>query len=301
MTMLTSNFSSLMLEGLKEVSVDQYKQNTLVYPKIYKIENSKKQTESYQDIVGTPMWTQKDEGTSISYADMLEGYAKSFTHTAWAKGIRVSRELRDDELYGVMNQKARLLGQGAAYRKEYEHAKLFNNASAATYFTGQDGLALLSDSHTQAGVPGGTLDNYVSSTDLSLSALDTAFALIRRFTDENGELAMFEPATLLIPPELDRTAVQLLQSAGLPGSADNDTNYYKGRLNIVTWPFITDTNAWFILVSKSQLAPISFNRVPVEFKTDGDFDTDDAKIKGYMRFSNGFVNPRFCVGSMGSS
>lgn len=73
----------------------------------------------------------------------------------------------------------------------------------------------------------------------------------------------------------------------------NEQNYYEGKLRVMTWKFITDTNGWFVLVPKDELAPISFNRVETEFDKDGDFDTMDKKVMAYTRFSNGFLDPRF--------
>ena len=81
----------------------------------------------------------------------------------------------------------------------------------------------------------------------------------------------------------------------------NEVNYFKGKLNVVVWPFITDTNCWFVLTKKSDAAPLSFSRTKLEFDSDGDFDTKDLKVSAYTRYSLGFIDPRFCYGSMGSS
>jgi len=203
-----------------------------------------------------------------------------------------------------MKKQTQALAKSARYRKEYDHALLFNYANVDTYFTGGDGKELLDDAHTIAGNPAVTFDNYVASTDLSLTALENAFNAMRRFPDDttNGS-AMYinlEPAALLIPPELEWTAIQLLQSPQIPGVADNDVNPIKSRLKIIIWPMITDTNAWFVLANKSDVAPVSFNRVDLEFDNDKDFVTKDILASAYTRYSNGFVDPRFCYGSMGS-
>jgi phage major head subunit gpT-like protein len=299
MVMTRQEFLSLMVEGLRKVYFDQYKDVPSVYPQIYDEMPSKKRREDFQSITPIGMLDTKPEGENMVYEDFGEGYSKQFLHTAWAKGMRVTRELIDDEQYSVMGRRTKLLAKATAYRKEYEHAKLFNNATTTTYFTGQDGLALLSASHTLAAKPGVTWSNTAGAVDLSLTSLDSAFAAIRRYVDDMNQLIMLEPATLLIPPELERTAVQLLNSSGLPGSADNDTNYYKGKLKIVTWKFLTDTDAWGILVPKSDIAPLSFNRVPPEFERDSDFDSKNLKVSVYTRFSNGFIDPRFYYGGTG--
>jgi len=282
-----------MLEGLREVFDGYYKQLPKKFQDVYVIKDSGKKREDYQSIVPIGMLDEKNESEAITYADMAEGYSKSFSHTAWAKGLRFSRELLDDELYDIMSDKTKHLARAAWYRKEYQHALLFNNAAATTYFTGQDALALASTAHTLAGTPGTTFSNYSASTDLSVTSLDTAFNAIRRFVDDKNLLINLEPAVLLIPPEMERVAFEVLKSSGAPYTADNQVNYYEGKLRVMTWKFLTDTDSWFILVPKDELAPISFNRVETEFDKDGDFDTMDKKVMAYTRFSNGFLDPRF--------
>jgi phage major head subunit gpT-like protein len=301
MVMTRAQFNSLMTEGLRKVFFMQYNDYPLQYQNIYEVVGSKKKSETDQIIAGIGMLDEKGEGENITYADMIEGYDKTFTHTAFAKGLRITRELIDDDMYGVIKKRVRALARAARYRKEYDHAKLFNYASATTYFTGADGLALLSASHTLAGTPGTTWSNYSASTDLSWTALETAINAMRRYVDDLNMLIQVEPTTLLIPPELEMDAIEILNSTNKPDTADNNTNAMKSRLKIVTWPFITDTNAWFVLCGKSDIAPISFDRIGLEFDNDGDFDSKDLKVSAYTRYSNGFVDPRFCYGSMGAS
>ena len=220
MAMSRSQFLTLMVEGLREVFFLQYKEQEQVHPRIFEMQTSKKRKESYQGITGLGMLNVKVEGEPITYEDLVEGYDQDFLHTAYAKGLRFTRELLDDEQYGVMKRRTEALARSARYRKEYDHAKLFNNASATTYFAGQDDLALLSASHTLAAVAGTVWSNYSASTDLSLSALETAFTAIRTFKDDQNLLIGMEPATLLIPPQLEYDAYEILNSTGKPYTAD---------------------------------------------------------------------------------
>lgn len=143
----------------------------------------------------------------------------NYTHTTFGKGIRLSEELIEDELYGIMNNRTKALANAARYRMEYDHASLFNYATATTVFTGGDGLALLSNSHTLSAVPGTTVDNLASS-ELSLSALETAFLYFRKMVNDQNLLVAIEPAVLLIPPDLEFDAYEILKSSGKPYTAD---------------------------------------------------------------------------------
>lgn len=296
MTMTRSGFLNLLVEGLSKVFYDQYKDYPTMYQKVYDVSKSSKYKETLHSVAPIGGLEVKAEGTSIEYEDMVDGFEKDFTHTAWAKGLRFTRELVDDERYGVMRDRTKQLARSGRITVETQHAKLFNYAIYTTYFTGQDGLSLLSASHTYEN-KSGTWSNYSSSTDLSLTALETAFNAMRRYTDGTGNLIMCEPKYLLIPPELEMDAYEILKSSGKPYTADNEDNYFKGRLEVIAWPYLSvDTGIWFVLGDDKSLWPKSYNRVPMEFQNDSDFDTMDLKVSAYTRFSNGFFDPRFCYG-----
>jgi phage major head subunit gpT-like protein len=297
-----SQFKSLLVEGLRKVFWMQFKDKETIYPRIYKVETSKKRKETDQSIAGIGMLVEKPEGEPLIYDDFTEGFDVDYIHTSYAKGLRFSRELIDDELYGVMAKRTQALSRSARYRKEYDHAALFNNATGTTVFTGGDGKALLATDHPLSGRPGETYGNCpASGTDLSLAALEVAETNFRRMKDDSGLLVSFTPKTLLVPPELKFDAWEIINSIGKLGTADNDKNYFQGKYDVITWDFLTDTNAWFLLADKSDGAPVSFNRTPLEFDSDGDFDTKDLKVSAFTRYSRGFSDWRWVYGSAGST
>lgn len=297
MAMTRSNFASLMAEGLREVFFEWLDLKSMVYPQVYDIQKSTQQKETDQSIAGIGMLSEKDEGTSIDYDSMVEGYETNYVHTTYARGIRITEELLEDCKYGIMNKRSKALANATRYRMEYDHASLFNNATGTSVFTGGDGYALLKDGHTLSAQPGITLNNYATST-LSLSALETAFTYFGDMVDDQNMLVGIEPAILLIPNELQFDAYEILKSSGKPYTADNENNFFQGRLKVIVWDFLTDADAWFILAGKRYGAPISFNRVPVSFGRDGDFDTGDLKMKARVRYSFGFSDWRWCYGSV---
>jgi hypothetical protein len=175
---------------------------------------------------------------------------------------------------------------------EYDHASLFNYATATTVCAGADGLALASASHTLAAVPGTTVSNYTTSA-LSSSAIENALIAFRKMVDDQNLLVSVEPSVLLVPPDLEFDAHEILNSSGKPYTADNEINAIKGRLQIKTWDFLTNTDRWFILASNKEAGPISYNRVPISFDRGGDFDTGDLKMKSRTRYSFGFTDWRW--------
>jgi phage major head subunit gpT-like protein len=94
-----------------------------------------------------------------------------------------------------------------------------------------------------------------------------------KFKDDRGKPLGIVPDVLVVPPDLQWTAMELLNSTYYPdmiaagtGSQKLAANQLKGRLEIVVSPYLTDTNDWFLLATKWIVKPIIFqSRVPVEF------------------------------------
>ena len=297
MAMLRSNFPKLLVENLREVFFLQYKQKTSIYPRLFEILSSKKKMESEYSVASLGMLAEKVEGNPLSYDDFIGGYQTDFTHTTFAKGIRFSEELIEDELYRVMSQRSKALARSAWYRKEYDHASLFNNAFSTSY-TGGDSVALCSASHPRA--DGGTVQsNTAGAVDLTLANLETTCNAFAALKDDRGLLIGVTPKYLLVPRALEYDAFEITKSSGKPFTADNEANFFQGRLTVIVWDFLTDTDAWFVLSDKSDGAPISFNRVPTSFKEDGDFDTGDLKMKARTRYSYGWRDWRWVYGGSG--
>ena len=73
---------------------------------------------------------------------------------------------------------------------------------------------------------------------------------------ESGQIvAPINDWILLVPPAQEMLADRIVNSTGLPGSADNDRNAIKARRNIriVVNPHLTDSDAWFLLASNKAL------------------------------------------------
>lgn len=303
MSMNRAAFLPLLEEGLRKVYFYWLDQKTLTYPDLYDVRSSRKRKETDQTVAGIGMIDRKEEGEPTTYDDFVMGYQKEYIHDTFSKGIRLTQELLEDELYGIMGQRAKALGNATRYRMEYDAAALFNNADSATagggVAKGADGLALLHTAHTLAAVPGTTISNKVSSA-LTLSALENAFTHFRTLRDDRNLLVMAKPAVLLIPPQLEFDAAEMLKSSGKPYTADNEINALQDRLQIKVWDFLTDSDCWFVLAEKRVGAPTWFDRVRPQFMRDGDFDTDIVKMKARVRYSRGYTDWRWCYGSMGA-
>jgi phage major head subunit gpT-like protein len=271
---------------------------------LYRIENSARAFEEHIGVgqFSSAGWEFAKTGR-VEYDDRNKGYAKRFTHVEFAKGFVVQRRLIDDNLTSIVFDDANELGDSAFRKREKSGAAIFNNAftdsgadAEGFDIAGPDSVGLCSlvhpyspiDSTTQAneGTLSLTKDN-VRSTRQSMMA----------FVDDRGDKLNVMPDTLLVPPELEDDALVIVRSSQDPTSANNAINPQSGRFSVATWHYLTDSNAWFMLDSgRMKRDLIWYERIPVEFGREEDFDTFQAKFRAYMRYSRGFRDYRFIFG-----
>ena len=126
---------------------------------------------------------------------------------------------------------------------------------------------------------------------------------IANATDSKGLRIKLIGQKLIIPPNLMFEANRILESQGQSGTANNDNNALRnmGMLpgGVVINHYLTDTDAWFIKTNAPE-GLVRFNRRAVEFAKDNDFDTENAKMKGSIRFSYGIGDWRSIYGSAGA-
>jgi hypothetical protein len=134
---------------------------------------------------------------------------------------------------------------------------------------------------------------------LSEAAIEDLAIQIMNATNSRGLKISLRPTSMIVPTQLYFEACRILESALQNDSANNALNALKTKSVIPVVNvnhYLTDANNWFIRTN----APNGmqwFDREGVEFDKDEDFDTDNAKAKGYMRFSAGWTDPRGIYGS----
>lgn len=189
--------------------------------------------------------------------------------------------------------------------KDTTCANIFNSygfsGTGSAHMTGMDGLALFHIAHTLTG--GGTYANKpTTDADLSITSLENALYNMRLTVGDRNELLDLTPKILLIPPQLERTAYELLKSSGRPDTANRADNWIPSQgLQMVVWNRLSDTNAWFLLTDKAQHNLIYYNRLELETDTDRDFNTKDTVYSAVSRFSVGWADWRGVYGTSGSS
>ena len=290
----SENFAYLLDPGLRKIFMDEYNLPGSLIDQLYGVEKSSKATE-YDYGIGGIGDLEEFDGT-IPYADFSGQYRVSYTHKEWVKGLKIERKLVDDDQYSVINRRPQALALASKRTREKHAANVFNNAFNTTVFTGGDGYALCASAHTRVGTA--TTQSNAGTSALSATAVAAARLAMRNFMDETDNLITAMGDTILVPPELEQTAWEIVNTPGKTGTADNDLNFFKGRYKVLVWDYLSDTNNWFLIDSRmAKLFLKWFNRVPTEFNKDKDFDTYVAKWSVYTRYSYGFSDWTWVYGS----
>ena len=160
------------------------------------------------------------------------------------------------------------------------------NATAVTTAGGHVNLLTTALSFTQYGV--------VRTAMMKQTDQDSA-----DFSAQQGERLLITPRYLVVPVDLETTAIQIRNSEYIPASQNNDINPHYQKFDIVVDPHATDTNNWAAVADPREFPAIYLiflrgRRVPELFTADNEtggsmFTNDTLRYKIRMltwRFSS---------------
>lgn len=296
----TGSFPQALRPGIRQWFGDAYNMFETKYDKMFDVKIP--DDRAYEEdalMTGMGFAPVKPQGSPVEYDASQQNFSVRYTHVTYGLGFVITMEMLED---GLALKDAKRFSEMLKYSllrtREVVGANVFNNAFTSGYvMDGGDGVILASSAHptragNQSNVP-------VTPADLSEAALEQAIIDITNFTDDRGLRIMVQPEKLIIPVSLQFTAERILKSQLRSASADNDINAVKnmGLINdVLVNPYLTSQSAWFVKTDVPD-GMIFFNRKDMEIDSDNDFDTENAKFKGIMRFSQGWSDFRglYCV------
>ena len=298
-----STFNEEYLPGYFALSVDTYLSAPKIYDKICQVRTStkKKEDKIYRSSLG--YLAEMGEGEPVGYDTPIGNRTKSWVHKKYGLGVRITEEAIEDNLYefgngGNAGQDIRELftelGLSAAETPELEVAKIFNYATAITYHTGNDTLALAVTGHTR--LDGSTFSNKGTSSDLTYTSFWSNVINAENQYDHRQKRIKAKVRALLIHPTLERQAREILFSADRPDTANRAINAMtqSGRkFELYLSSYLTDTDAWYLLLEAPLDDLIFFWRRRTRFAKEADFETGDVRSKVDQRFSVEFGDSRF--------
>ena len=259
MTMTRAQFLILLEPKLSQIYFDDQSKRPTEFTRYFNRRTANKATITDQNMTGFGSPSLKGEGQVSAADDPINGNTKTYQPVRFALKYGVTDEMASHELYGQVQKLESALVEAFNDHQEVLGALWMNNAFVTTNAdgfsaTGFDSLALCSTAHTRLD-GGATWRNRPSTdVDLGITALQAALTDIQNWKSHRGRPVMFDPQTLIISPEDEFTAEELLKSEYKPGVANNDVNALrKYGLSYFISHYKTDTDAWFIQCSKHDL------------------------------------------------
>lgn len=259
MSMMRSYFQRFLFPGLRGVIDTAFREKPLQYTQLFRVESSSAAFEEFRTWAGSGLFVRTPENVEISYDRFYDGFPKRFNHEDYTLGVGFSHQFMRDIKMQIAKERARQLGISARSTMEILNADLLNSAFDAGS-PGPDGVALISASHPNE--RGGTQSNLISPIGtLSVTTVRSLLTKARRFYDGTGvrriQLAMEK---LVVPPELEFQAMEILQSAGRPDTADRADNVIRGRLSLFVYDYLESPKFFYGLASKSDHYLYVFDR-----------------------------------------
>lgn len=318
MPQVRAKLPQLMQPGLKKIYFDSLDNQLKAsdYPKIFNEMESDAEYEQELEMAGVSALLEKPEDASTAYTEMKQGGSKRFIHLTYSLGIRTSKELYDDDKYGLVGPKApKLLARSAAFTEEMIAWNVFNQGFTSAVTT-VDGNPLFYNQHPLLGgaqatqiAPGvagvisapGTYPNRPpTDIDFSIAGLQLATNYAARMIDNMGFPIRLRWIHLVHPPELRFLVREVLGSPGKPYTNDNTINSllpedYKS----IEVPWLNSPSAWFLVADKQDHSLRVYHRERPTTDFDDDFDTDAIKQKTRFRMSAGSTRWQGTFGTQG--
>ena len=295
-----SAIRDLLLPGLRGVT-GKYEMIPSQYDKVFTKYDSKMALERTAEMRYLGLAQLKTEGGQTAFDNSAaERFIYNQEHTEIALGYAITRKAIDDNLYKTQFHPSNLgLIESFAQTKEIYGANILNTATTYNTSVGADGKALCATDHP---IDGGTIANRPSpDVDLNEASLLNAMIAVRfNFKDQAGLKIFARGRKLIVPPQLQPTAIRLTKTELRPGTADNDVNAIFETAGGLTEgylvnDFLTSQYAWFLLTNINGL--MYMERIKFETDMQVDFVTDNLLVKGYERYSFGYSNYRAIWGS----
>lgn len=294
MPMTTGSLAKLIYPGVNKFFLNKYDEHKVEFTDLFDKYTSKRNFEEDVAIVGFSLMPAKSELAPVSMDTMRQGYTVRYIMVVYGLGFMISRELVEDNLYSEVSlKKATALAFSARQTKEVIAANVYNRAFNSSY-TGGDGSALAVNNH--ANVSGGTYSNILTTAaNMSEAALEQASVDIMKYTDDRGLRIAVIPETLIIPPDIMFEAERILHSPARVGTPNNDLNALNamGKFpgGVKVNHYLTSATAWFIRTNCPEGMKY-FERRGLEFTTDNDWDTENAKFKATERYAFGWTDAK---------
>lgn len=127
---------------------------------------------------------------------------------------------------------------------------------------------------------------------LSISSLRTAVTSYRKLLDPDGNPLGMSPSIILVPPDLEITADELMGSTVLitgENATRGNVNVFAGRFQVVSSAYLTSATTWWMVMNPADLpcmevAFLNGQRTPTVQQADADFNQLGIQVRGFFSY-----------------
>lgn len=260
----------------------------------------------------------KDEGDDLNFAKPDTGNITRIQPDVRQLAFAATKQDRRFNKIGKIERASKALARAARRTMEKLAAVPFNLGWSSTRL-GSDGVALFSTAHVRA--DGSTAANTpTTQVDLTSETLEAALAQFALMTDNDGTYIDVKPAVLLVHTSNEANALRITgaqnywlgglsgstppqQNTWIPNAANTGVpNSYIRRYNleVVASPYLTDTDAWFLLAPKSEHGVLIVENQAFEDRSFVDMYNQDYCYSVEFAWATGHVTDVGVWGSQGA-
>jgi len=287
-------FEETALPMLRAMVKKEFQDHTPKYPEIFNVKGSESSIEQFAGATGFGLARLIGVGEDVQYDQAMQTFPKTFKHKRFGLGFKVDRTLIEDDKWGLIAYFTSELGRTVSHTREIQAASVLNNAFTAGAYAGPDTKALCAADHP---IPkgGGSQSNLMTTAQLGVTSLQLGLIEFALQRDDSGKLVRTECDKLIVAPQNQFTAVELLKGANQAYTANHTINSFKfaeaGMPTPFVWNFLTNPYAWFLSAKPKQTGLIWYNRkLPY---TTGTVDHDSEAAKTAMRYRNSYGHRRW--------
>jgi phage major head subunit gpT-like protein len=248
MSLVSSDLGKLLEAGVKTVFFKTYEETPAQYQDLVTVVPSTTQTENYGWLGSLPAMR---EWTDERVPRGLLEHEFTIVNKDWEVTVAVDRNVLEDDQYGQLKMRIQAMAEEA--RRHVD--QLVFGLLAAGFANGcYDGQSFFSASHAEG--DSGTQSNKGTGA-LSAATYGAARAAMMAFKDDRGKVMGVVPDTLVVPPGMESSARQILNSDYYPESGfEHIGNPWKGSARLIVSPYLADANDWFLLATGRAVRPL---------------------------------------------
>lgn len=315
--------AGLLIKGVaakaSEVFDEQGELANVVVPSFFKVRSDDAAQYNVSGLTGPGVLQKRSELGSYLSGRRYKTFDTNFVHSTYSEELEVSMEQLQDRDFDSVWDELKQLRKAADFWRQQAPFQVFNGGfGTVAAINGVDitrygdGLPLFSTVHTRA--DGGATQSNASSTGIPFNEanLETGLiALKKQLLDDGNPIRDLGRVWCVVPTDLEKTAMIILQSTLRSGTAQNDVNVYNdGRYGLVASHLLSSVTgraggatgsntAWF-LVAENLSKLLLVDRLSPTLTTEK-AEHGGMKFKVDARLSTGHSHWLGAYGSQGAN